>query len=66
MLPDEKVKERELAFPACRDHGPARSMHKLADLLQCDYVDIGALVSLTLSTPPPARTAIAALRVVVL
>ena len=40
MLPDEKVKERELAFPACRDHGPARSMHKLADLLQCDYVDI--------------------------
>jgi hypothetical protein len=40
ILPDDKMKQRELAFAAYRDLGAARSMHKLAELLKRDHADI--------------------------
>jgi hypothetical protein len=40
ILPYDKLKQRELAFAAYRDLGPARSMHKLAELLKRDHADI--------------------------
>jgi hypothetical protein len=42
VLPDEKMKQRELAFAAYRDLGSSRSMHKLCELLKRDHPDIAA------------------------
>jgi hypothetical protein len=49
VLPDDKLKQRELVFAAYRDLGPAQSMRKLAELLLKDHPEIAA------SVPSPER-----------
>jgi hypothetical protein len=42
VLPDEKMKQRELAFAAYRDLGSSRSMHKLCERLKRDHPGMAA------------------------